>query len=171
MLLELLFGFGSPVDDVTDAEASTGPATDGAVAVMVMVLLVPTTDVCESATQAMFAPEGVQVQPEPVAVRATAPAPMFTLICTPVAEVGPLLRNVTVKLRLDPATTGSGVGTIETISRSERAARITVADPVAVQPELVAVTLNDTVVPVPALKVMAFVPCPPVMLPPVIDQL
>jgi len=118
-----------------------------------VVLPAPTSDVVQTTDE-------LHVQPPPVALTNVAPDGSGSFTLTFVASCGPLFAIVSVNV------IGLSPDALIEIARS--APLCTPELPVLTQPFVVTVTLTDVV---PFVNVIALVPCPLVIVPPVADQL
>src|ERR1051325_4430360 len=139
----LLDDFGSGLFEEIEALSVSVPAAEGAVPVMVIDEALPTE--MAGVVQPTRFPCTAQFQPVPDALPKTTPLGRVLATTTFCAPVGPKLATLMTQVIGAPALTGGGAAVF-------------------------VVTWSVSVPLGPALNVIAFVPCPAVMLPLAIDQ-
>jgi hypothetical protein len=159
--------FDSGVDDDTVALSVMLPAVAGAAPLMVIGVALPTGTA--DALQLTTLLDGAHVQPVPEALpKATPDGSVFETL-TFCAVVGPAFATLMTYVSGAPALTDDGA--LMAMERSASVVTATLALPVEMQPPLFVLT-DSVIVPFgPAVKVMAFVPWPAVIVAFVADQL
>ena len=163
----LLALFGSAVFAVTEALLVSVVDCDGALMLIVIVELL--FAVWSAFVQTRVVAFCEQFHPAPVALLNVALFGSESLTTTLVASFGPLLLIVRTKATGAPPPTEFGEAFIVMATSAAKPIG-TDNEPLPTQPFVLTVTLSETLVPLPALKVMTFVPWPAVIVPPLIDH-